>query len=502
MFGVIIWLIVIGVIILGIMEIKDNIIMEKEEKRRQEERRQGKIREWKEKYQKEIVSFENDIRKYYSKHEYETRETIYMYLTSHIENMRKYNNNLPVEERFSESEIKKYEDIAEKFNLFGAKMSGMFPSLMMNTNSYGEIQDEYLKYIKSLRKEDVDSKIEYIEHILEEGEYEKIWKIDLKEIFDSIWFYALHKPYLKADFEKTKEIFYRISKGESRDILLAEMYAIQQMGAGTVLRNRITELFKNRGWSSHDLTSFASGLMWMKAYNEEKMVLQEMLSRQMDMPAKLQERLHALSNGGENAPSDYDVRSSKTQIYLDTASLAWNDSEYNNFFENLSFKEKVLTYSLAIRDENKDLFITQAMNLPDNIKICNKLMTVFQEEYGSQVVARNVEGIALSGSGSEKIPGILVRTKECKQLGIFLHIARIGKKLNIKFYTLFIPITNDIGEQRQQVISLYKKLSPTVTMWENSLKDTILMAIQQLLNVAPKPEPQPNYPVEDEPVEF
>lgn len=67
---------------------------------------------------------------------------------------------------------------------------------------------------------------------------------------------------------------------------------------------------------------------------------------------------------------------------------------------------------------------------------------------------------------------------------------------------LFIPIINDIGEQRQQVISLYKKLSPTVTMWENSLKDTILMAIQQLLNVAPKSEPQPNYPVEDEPVEF
>lgn len=61
--------------------------------------------------------------------------------------------------------------------------------------------------------------------------------------------------------------------------------------------------------------------------------------------------------------------------------------------------------------------------------------------------------------------------------------------------------------QYQKLLSTLKKgdllyMSPTVTMGENSLKDTILMAIQQLLNVAPKPEPQPNHPVEDEPVEF
>ena len=37
-------------------------------------------------------------------------------------------------------------------------------------------------------------------------------------------------------------------------------------------------------------------------------------------------------------------------------------------------------------------------------------------------------------------------------------------------------------DQKQQALSLYKKLSPSVAMWESSLKDTILFAIQQLLN--------------------
>lgn len=401
-----------------------------------------------------------------------------------------------------------YRKTAEQFKQFGLKVEKNITNRMFDLNNYGSINNKYLNYIMSMRKQDVDFIVKSAKRVLSGTEYNEIWKIDAVKAYECVWFYAVYKPYSSTDFEEAKEVFYKIYKDRNMEVFLAELYPIQQMGANNIVRDKITEFFKScTGWYAdklnvENLTLLASDLMWMKAYNEEKIVLQEMLSRQMDMPAKLQERLHALSNGGENAPSDYDVQSNKDQIYLDTASLAWNDSEYSSFFENLSFKEKVLTYSLAIRDENKDLFITQAMNLPDNIKICNKLMTVFQEEYGSQVVARNVEGIALSGNGSEKIPGILVRTRECKQLGIFVHIARIGKKLNIKFYTLFIPITNDIGTQKQQVISLYKKLSPTVTMWENSLKDTILMAIQQLLNAAPKTELQPNHPVEDDPVEF
>ena len=71
-------------------------------------------------------------------------------------------------------------------------------------------------------------------------------------------------------------------------------------------------------------------------------------------------------------------------------------------------------------------------------------------------------------------------------MGILVHVARIGKKLNIKFYTLFMPSGTRIVDQKQQVLSLYKKLSPSVAMWESSMKDTVLMAIQQLLNEEPQ----------------
>ena len=78
--------------------------------------------------------------------------------------------------------------------------------------------------------------------------------------------------------------------------------------------------------------------------------------------------------------------------------------------------------------------------------------------------------------------GILVSSNECKQMGIVIYIARIGRKLTIKFYTLFMPTAMDLATQKQEALSLYNKLSPSVTMWESSLKDTMLMALEQMLN--------------------
>ena len=59
---------------------------------------------------------------------------------------------------------------------------------------------------------------------------------------------------------------------------------------------------------------------------------------------------------------------------------------------------------------------------------------------------------------------------------------KIGKKLNIKFYSLFNPLKKDVDIQRQQALFLYKNLSPTVSVWESSVKETVQMSLQQILN--------------------
>ncbi|MEI3413413.1 MAG: hypothetical protein V8Q57_09675 [Blautia sp.] len=53
--------------------------------------------------------------------------------------------------------------------------------------------------------------------------------------------------------------------------------------------------------------------------------------------------------------------------------------------------------------------------------------------------------VAMSGSGEEKdCEEILAVTDQCRQMGILMHIAKIGKKMNIKFYTLFMPESRNL----------------------------------------------------------
>lgn len=256
------------------------------------------------------------------------------------------------------------------------------------------------------------------------------------------------------------------------------MYDINRTGS-------LASITYHHNTSSKLLTTIASGLMWIGAYDSEKVVLEYMLSKKLPMTQKQQERLHSLNNGGGEAPKGHTVASSEDKLYFDISSISWHDDEYKGFFENLAFEEKILQYSVAVRDEDKELMISKRVKLPEQTIVLDKIKSVFEEEYGDTVTAKICRCCALSGTNQENLEGILVQSNECKQLGVLVHMACIGKKFTIKFFSLFMPEVKDLNEQKQQLLSLYKKMSPSVTMWENSLKDTILIAFQQLLNELP-----------------
>lgn len=472
----------------------------REKEREEKEKEERRIKDLKLGYAHAISGYKNSLYYFFQNNCGLSYETMYQQLMRQVEVMEEYNAKLPQDSKFAEGQIATYMNCANEFREFGIRVDKKITDWMIKSSNYGNAVPEYLRYIQGMKKQDVDATINYIQNILDKQEYGKLWRVDITEVMSCLWFCAMHKPYSALDFERAQNLFYAIYKKPNIEVVIAEAYAIRQIGGAEVLRNKIKQVLDNDldKYASNSgiadvLTKLASGLMWMQAYKEEYMVLQYMLENKIQMSAKLQERLHSLSNGGGNAPSVYDVTSNTGKMYLDVAALAWRDEDYSRFFENLSFQEKSLTYSLAVRDEDKELFITQAVNFPDSSSVIGKLETVFRREYGMGVSAANIECVALSGNGSETMKGILVRTKECEQLGIFVHIGRIGKKLNIKFYTLFIPKGQNIDVQKQQVISMYKKLSPTVSMWESSLKDTILMAMQQLLNQTPaSPGGDPN----------
>lgn len=219
-----------------------------------------------------------------------------------------------------------------------------------------------------------------------------------------------------------------------------------------------------------------------KCFLSYNFYIKHMLAYGMEMIPKAQERLRALASSGGKAPEVFSVESSDDSLYFDVSSLAWRDVEFTGFFDNMAFQDKALIYSLAIRDEDKELSIAQGTTIPGTDALLAKLKEYLAEEFGSTVTTRAVRGFALSGNGEEEMDGIVAVSEECQQLGVFINVTRIGRKLSIKFYTLFIPHERDRYKQEQQAVSMSKKLSPKVNVWENGLKDSMLMAVQQLLN--------------------
>lgn len=468
-------LVLIGILVYGGFKIWEVTKFRTEEKQR-------RIGELKSMYYEQVEYFDDGLSNFFSVSFTPYQET-YLQLNRCVEQMLDINTRLKKESNNDDFSllIEKYSELALNFAGLGEKVKRLPYTCMMDPVHYGKIQESYLNSLKSLTRSMVAQIISNCEERILEKNYAAIVAIDTDVILRCVWFCAVSKPYSVELFKRAVFIFNCLVEKPHVDITVAELYAMKQMGGEDILQERVRHIIKTP-YSYQQMTIIASSLMWLNAYYTENIVLQYMLKEGMQMDAKTQERLHSLSNGGGNAPSSFDVSSSETELYFDVSSLAWKDGEYFGLFENLAFQEKKLLYSLAVRNEDKNLHITKEIEIPTVNVILEKINTVFYEEYGGVVTAKIRNCIALSGNDHEQMEGILIESNECKHMGILVHVARIGKRLNIRFYTLFLPDNDSLIEQRQKVISLYKQLSHSMTVWESSMKETVLLALQQLLN--------------------
>ena len=473
-----------------------------EDSEQKEQEKKKKIESFKSSYQYNREEFERDLECFFNSYQNNMYETSFGHFLSqmenHLNNMKSCNRDLKplTNNDVYGKDIKKYTTLLNKFKGSAQRWDSFSINKMMNESNYGTINTSYWNTMCSLTKAQADSIISQCEKYKNLKSYLSLMSADVDAILKCIWFYAASKPFSAQSFSRAVAVFRYFVKRDHTDIVIAELYAKNQMGGDNVVQENVRKMIKDFHYINKDmqLTSIASSLMWMKAYNSEKTVLQYMLDNGVQMPVKAQERLHSLANGGGKAPNIYNA---KTSSNFDVSSIGWSDADFNNFFDNLSFQEKKLTYSLAMRDEDKNLLISSPINLPDNIEIANILNAKFSYEYGNVVKATSKNFIALSGSGKENIPGILIQSKECKHMAILVHISRIGKKLSIKFYTLFMPVGATANDQKQLAISLFKKLSPTASNWESSMKDSVLLIIQQILNSSTQTQPKTHTPNND-----
>lgn len=377
-------------------------------------------------------------------------------------------------------EVLRCEQLWEQFIAFDSDSMEAANHGMMDLKNYGQVNHDFMAAVPVMTRPEAESVLKQCESAKFESTLDAVAALNPQKLLQALWAFAMEEPLQLKDLSRAQDFCRWYFDNQCPDVKLAEWYTQRQLGGADAIARLDNQEFECL--SGQLAETLASGLMWLQGYHQEHAILQKMLEAQYPMSPKAQQRLNALSNGGGKAPNIHGVVSGDNEICFDVSALTWKDEDYTALFDNLVFHDKKLTYSLAVREEDKNLVLPSGVSLPNTDMILAKLKEELQDEYGNQVNVKNAVCIILSGSGQERIHGFITSSSECSHLGIVLHLASIGKKVNIKFYTLFLPDGLDSTAQKQQALSLYKKLSPTVTMWETSLKDTLLTAIQKLLN--------------------
>lgn len=380
------------------------------------------------------------------------------------------------------SEIQEITSLASTINGYAQKLSSLPMSKMIDNTEYGKCNRIFFDNVRGLNDIEVKRGLSDVLSTRNSGNYINSFRIDYIKVIQYMWFYAMKKPFDVNEYNSAVNA-YKMVFGEYKksEILLSELYYIKQLGSDNIINDKIRDYVKNN-CNGNELSILASALMWIGAFSAEKIVLEQMLKAQCSLTPKQQTRLHSLANSSGNAPNSHNVASNTKEMYIDISSLSWDDDAYNAFFENLAFQDKALTYSLAVRDDTKDLMIKNPSSVPSEKDVLASIKETLTNEFGNAAIAESKDTVAISGSSQERMKGVFVTSRQCNYLGILVYLVPIGRKLNIKFYSLLVPVTSNNREVQQQALSLKNNISPSATMWESSLKDSILLAIQHLLN--------------------
>lgn len=391
------------------------------------------------------------------------------------------------------SEIQEISSLSNTIYGYSQKLSSLPMSKMIDNTEYGKCNRIFFDNISSLNDIEVKRGLADVVSTRSSGNYINSFRIDYIKVIQYLWFYAMKKPFDVNEYNLAVDAYRMVfCEYQKSEILLSELYYIKQLGSDNIINDKIRDLLKNNR-NGDELSILASALMWMGAFSAEKIVLEHMVKSQCNLTPKQQTRLHSLANSSGNAPNSHDVASNTQEMFIDISSLSWDEDAYNAFFENLAFQDKALTYSLAVRDDTKDLMIKNPSSVPAENDVLASIKETLTSEFGNVAFAESKNTVAISGTSREKMSGVFVTSRQCNYLGILVYLVPIGRKLNIKFYTLLVPITSNNKEVKQQALSLKNNISPSATMWESSLKDSILLAIQHILNrgtYTPNPAPE------------
>ena len=387
---------------------------------------------------------------------------------------------------------------------------------------YGKMDEDCFWHIGSLKRAvsrgDVFKKIDDAYRLINKAPYIRYQYHHDDLYFFSMWFsmqdliHELWYLYLHVDAEQALPYIHRLvavidffsqetkNSHYYQEIELAEVFA-KKASEETILKMLDTTCMSNYfHGKKHPAYRLASVLCYTQQFELEKVCLDVIADKYPTLiDDVLYERKLLLDSMNQEGIEVYRkqlqfAKDLKMRTEFRVDSLNWNDKEYKDHFLICESTGVNFTQSIAIRSVNEVIQLSAA-SIPSIDEIAQRLNILLQDEYGDVVEAIHSDATILMNGGKEVLDGVLVGCKECLQLGLYFQLLKLGKKLNLHMYILYHPYEEKLEIQKQQVLSMVQQLSPVVQTWETSLKTSILMGLQSILNQNGSSKPKESHEI-------
>ena len=224
---------------------------------------------------------------------------------------------------------------------------------------------------------------------------------------------------------------------------------------------------------------------WLKAYKQEAMVLEAMVSNGIARTKEQDNRLaflnsnkkttsgnSAISFGETQSDIFFDKKNDDNILIYDYSFMSMNDSELSEYFNNLSMENRTIDHTVVVEEWANSVEIQGVTWNDESIK--NSIDNALKQNFGDKFIVSIKNCGVFSDGWSDNTPAIVISATDEQSLPWLSYII-IGEQIilnqmNISIYALYRPeldsLSQSIYERNQQmekkIVMLRKKQNPKI----------------------------------------
>lgn len=313
---------------------------------------------------------------------------------------------------------------------------------------------------------------------------------------------------MRTVYTPEKEYKYSYIRIPVADMIIADALKYNQSGMIEKIDEELKQFLNNFIINKDEMDArqfevLRQVFVFLKAYEQEKTVLEFMVINNIPRSEEQEKRLIFLKNarnrggfgGGTDAPEEIFAEEEEGKALYDYRSLTWNETQIKGYLNKFSNENRTLQTSMVIDEWNNNLEIRAVRwNLKD---IQSALETCLENNFGDKFILEQVEAGAIAEGWVDYTDSIII-TEKCEDNARYPWIQFIISaeqltlsQISFSIYTLYNPkkdmqcmgdcfkINSLVGNK---LSGLKQKQNPKVNNYISTIKNVIIAELESYLN--------------------